>query len=259
MVAILTTVIDGSYISMDESFPELMLLLDSTSDHRIRWIPWHLDFLLKTVASSRTSTCSQQFRLHLKTISHLLGQFKSSKNQSGDGWESLFTAVLLIRVLVRLGSSGLLSLSDFVQTNQSYRVTFNHPIKLPDSTHYGDIDDPATFLKCIDDVEVNCATVAIYFPPHVQFKKYDLFVRIWDQYGRIICTNGYQLKEGRQIPRIESDTDLCDTSYVVRGKSAQSSATLRNWEVPGERRINDFFGVSGEYWTPLKWEQLRGG
>ena len=33
----------------------------------------------------------------------------------------------------------------------------------------------------------------------------------------------------------------------------------QNWKVPEPRVIEDFFGVSGSFWTPAQWKALAGG
>lgn len=164
--------------------------------------------------------------------------------------------MLLIRIIIRR-SSALLSLSQFVQSKEQYAITFNSPFELPEKTHFGEIDDPNIFLACIDKATVNRATVGIYYPTHASFKKYDLFVRVWDKHGTVSFTNGYQLKEGKVMPTEESETTLCDESYVVRGQTAKKMTSLRNWKLPGTKDMDEFFGVSGAEWTPVKWRALK--
>ena len=48
-------------------------------------------------------------------------------------------------------------------------------------------------------------------------------------------------------------------SFVIRGEAAQVPGTGRDWTRPSEDEIDEFFGVSGQHWTPRQWKNLSSG
>jgi len=42
------------------------------------------------------------------------------------------------------------------------------------------------------------------------------------------------------------------TSFVIQGKATSQSYVENGWIYPSKYEIKDFYGVSGEFWTP-KW------
>jgi hypothetical protein len=65
---------------------------------------------------------------------------------------------------------------------------------------------------------------------------------------------GYQLKQGNGTPQNEAATKAFTKSFLVRG---DAEWTKPGWTVPANDEINDFFGKSGQKWTPAAWEALR--
>ena len=61
--------------------------------------------------------------------------------------------------------------------------------------------------------------IAIYFPPHARFERYDVIVIVWDKLGRR-QNIGYQLKEGGALPKSGTNRKFT-SSYVIRGDSAE--------------------------------------
>ena len=68
---------------------------------------------------------------------------------------------------------------------------------------------------------------------------------------------GYQLKEGKGLPKASAMTDKFEKSFVIRGIPAQSPGERKDWERPSEMEIDAFFGVSGMLWTPRRWKELN--
>jgi hypothetical protein len=79
---------------VDNMLSPLQQLIDTVSvddgTGRVRWIPFHMMEALRKFSSW------EGFR-DLEDIVRLFNAFKNAKESSGDGWEPLFVAVLLIR------------------------------------------------------------------------------------------------------------------------------------------------------------------
>ena len=122
---------------------------------------------------------------------------------------------------------------------------------------FEDIKDADTLMQAIEkaEAEVKGAHVAIYYPSHANFKQYDMLVVMWDEDGNRFKTIGYQLKEGKEIPAGQARRSF--QNLVVRGKAAQKSNKLRNWEIASDEQIDCFFGSSGVQWTPKRWKELK--
>merc|ERR1711991_1268220 len=96
--------------------------------------------------------------------------------------------------------------------------------------------------------------IVVYYPSHNSFEMYDAIVASYDtKKNRNLW--GYQLKEGKEIPKLEAD-DICQRSFVIRGKAAKSGLKKRSWIVASEKAIENLMGESGMHWTPKAWAEL---
>lgn len=97
--------------------------------------------------------------------------------------------------------------------------------------------------------------VAVFYPPHARFETYDLLVVVY-QRADARQVYGYQLKEGRDIPKKEAANNLCQYSYVIRGFAAEREKLLRSWEVASDEDIDQFLGVTGACLAPKRWRSF---
>jgi hypothetical protein len=66
---------------------------------------------------------------------------------------------------------------------------------------------------------------------------------------------GYQLKEGRKIPK-KMSSDACQHCYVIRGYAFQQETLLRGWHVSSDAEVEEFLGVTGSCLAPKQWRVL---
>ena len=234
--------------------PSLEELMDTSIAGKLLWIPAHMVYVLETVAED--SHLSDDLPWMLQKICTLFGQFKDAKTYGGDGWEALFGLVLLVRILTKQSDDLIDVESSLLIIGADYKTSFNQPIDVSRKM-FGDFDDINSMLAAIPQRNPDGASarVAVYYPTHASFKTYDMFVVIWNPNGERSRVIGYQLKEGREIPKEGADQGV--ESFVVRGKAAQRSCNLRYWKVASDAQISNFFGESGVNWTPKKWKELK--
>ena len=231
----------------------LLPLMDTVASDTVRWVPYHMTNVLSTFAEDGSALSEPVKAILLNIVNQLTG-FKEAKCLSGDAWERLFVAVLLIRSLSRQVDESILPLGgDYSNCS----VSFNAPFDLMGKT-YEAFTEAAEFAKGIVAPE-HFPHIAVYFPPNAQFKDVDVIVACWKD-ARSPTLYGYQLKEGKQLPDRAAPSVLAKT-FVIRGKAAgsprASSATRAGWTIPSATEIDAFFGVSGLHWTPAKWAELE--
>jgi hypothetical protein len=245
MILLLQSFLDGRPNLVPEPLHQLM---DSCSLDKIRWIPFHMMEVLQSLSLS----CSQDLRLLLRHIVELFDSFKGAKNLSGDGWESLFVIVLLIRSVSGMFDNCLLPLREGMV---GCKVFFNRFLDLRDGKSFEDICEVQDLVNRMEPPQ-QFPSIVVYYPSHNSFKLYDAVVAAYDRNGSRQLF-GYQLKEGKEIPRKLADDDLLIRSYVVRGQAAQLPKELRKWTIVSEQEIEVFLGESGMMWTPSKWKDLK--
>jgi hypothetical protein len=239
-----------SFITGDPKLvPEPLLVLmntfvDKDQKVKVQWIPVHMMAVLKRFQQVRDLTDTGIVR----GIVEQLWLFAHAKEGSGDAWEHLFVAVLLIRAATWQFDNAMLELYGFVKCS----VSFNEPFGQTKSFEMyrtvdkfvGSIRAPETFPH-----------VAVYLPTNASFEEVDVIVATWDK-ARSRRLYGYQLKEGKQLPSKPSNTTFLQ-SWVIRGEAAQESQQIRNWRVASTDEISAFFGTSGMFWTPQAWKELQ--
>ena len=165
----------------------------------------------------------------------------------------MFGLVLLVRILTK-ESDDLIDLTPFVETNIAFESSYNSPITVTARQQFEDFQDVDALMAAIPKKQ-DGAHVAIYYPTHASSKQYDTLVVMWNEAWDWFKTIGYQLKEGKEMPADEARSGF--QNFVVRGKAAQRSIKLRNWEFPSDGQIESFFGTSGVHWTPKRWKELK--
>lgn len=250
VLRLLKSLITGEKEAVPESLEQLM---DTSDGGKMRWIPDHMVYVLGEIAEQGCEKLTGDFRTLVQKIADLFDQFRGAKTYGGDGWEALFGLVLLVRVLTKQ-SDHLIDLETFLSTNIQFTTSFNQPICVTKNNQFKDFKDAAALLAAIPKKQKG-AHVAIYYPSHASFKQYDMLVVMWDATGVRFKVIGYQLKEGKEIPSDQANPGF--ENFVVRGKAAQKSNTLRNWAIASDDQIDSFFGTSGVQWTPKKWKELK--
>jgi hypothetical protein len=244
---LLRSFITGDQLDVMEPLLQLMDAAESkekiTAESSIVWwIPYHMAPVLKEF--SKTAG----FEL-LGEINRQFNSFMDAKTGSGDGWESLFVCVLLIRCLS--GSFDekvfpLLAGWDMRECTVSYNTLFGYDVNFDTPV----LEDFVGAIKC----PTTFPHIAVYYPTHSQFELYDIIVVLYETKNKS-CRYGYQLKEGTALPK-KAGVELFSKSYVIRGDAAQTCAVKNNWIKPSTGEISAFFGESGKNWTPSRWKEL---
>ena len=243
-VDILRSLVDGNVKCLPEAFHNLLDSSHSDSGtEMIRWVPYHLEYVLANMQLGYRKS------LLAKAISVLCNQLLTAKESSGEGWEAVFVLFLLARCVS--GSWHQVMLPEFAfQGSQEPQVVFNG--------HY----NGTTFFSQIQTwdqlksgivVQEN-PTISIFFPTHAGFQAYDVFV-VFSESREIRHVIGFQLKEGKSNAQQPVHSSV-QNSFVVKGDPPEVQRTSSGWTIPAEKDINEFFGVSGEHWTPKRWKKL---
>ncbi len=149
---------------VDNLMKPLEQLMNVVENDTVQWIPYHM----MEVLSKFHKCCS----FPLLQIVKLFDNFYSAKFQSGDGWETLFAAVLMIRLLSGEFGEGILPLpGDFA----SCAVSYNEHLK------GGVIFDDISSLEELEKLMVpplNLPHVVVYYPSHAAFAHYDLVLAV---------------------------------------------------------------------------------
>ena len=237
---LLHTFISGDAVDVFPPLQRLMTTVSREGRKLVQWIPFHMMEVLACF-----SHVSELRRL--EEIVRLFNSFKGAKKSSGDGWESLFVAVMLIRCWSQSSDYCILPMTIMPTCTFSYNTPFSGNFATREVDEFvAGIVEPPSFPH-----------VAIYYPSHASFRLYDVIVAHFDEW-RVRRLYGYQLKEGKALPK-EVAMPHFEGSFVIRGEAAQVPGTGRDWTRPSEDEIDEFFGVSGQHWTPRQWKKLSSG
>jgi hypothetical protein len=245
VVALLSSFITGAQTSILHPLHELM----STAQKKmLRWIPFHMTEVLRIFAKVLTNA---QLKMIVESIVSLFDKFFAQPNSSDKAWEDLFLIVLLIRLATTQWDPIFLPLNI-----SGYSISLNTNI-----THagkpYGKIDDVYFQVKCMETPK-QFPHVSVYYPNNAGFNMYDVVLAVYhskddrDLYG-------YQLKEGKKIPKKYLLSNHFKLSVLVRGQPAKKITKKIQqgiWLIPNEEQNKSFLGESGQHWTPSVWRKL---
>jgi hypothetical protein len=242
------TCLNGKYKLVPDLFLKFM---DIEDDDTVLWVPAHIVEIMCFITYHSRGTCSHGVLSCCSAIASAFERLNDSKLKSGEGWEGLFLAVLLIRIVARENHK----LLDIPETYTMKVDDFDFK-RDDDRVYITEIVDPAEYIDRIPGAGKRKDHISVYCPVQSSFMTYDLFLVVWDEEGKRYIT-GYQLKEGEALP----DKDPLSTvarNYAVRGASTEKETqTKYKWTSVSEPDISSFFGVSGVNWTPMAWANLH--
>lgn len=244
---LLSSFLSGEASRVPEPLLQLMSVAPIGGQGKLVWIPYHMVHVLENIASSEVVDVA--LRAVVTVLKDMFGGFETGKTSGGDSWEALFAIALVFRLVTRSFHS-LLKLDEALIPNATCGLSYNRfweqrgQLAFPDiltlDQLIGGLVDPMAYPH-----------VAVYYPPHARFEAYDLIVVLHQAQGRRIVY-GYQLKEGRAIPKNMS-SEACQHSYVIRGDASQQETLLRGWHVASDDEIESFLGVTGSCLAPKRW------
>ena len=248
---LLSSFLFGDPARVPKPLLQLMSVSPVEGQGKITWIPYHMMHVLESILSS--SDGSRSVRQVVSVVQAMLHGFETGKTSGGDSWEALFAISLIVR-LVTGYYDDLLPIHTFLPSTSEYDVTYN---TLWEQTQSGaSFPSITTIEQLIEGLTLppSYPHVAVFYPPHARFEAYDLLVVAYQQ-ADVRQVYGYQLKEGRVIPKKEVNS-LCQHSYVIRGFAAEREKLLRGWKVASDEDIDQFLGVSGTSLAPKQWRSL---
>jgi hypothetical protein len=142
---------------------------------------------------SQSTSLQPRVRCCLAGICFQLATFKNHKEQSGDGWEAL----VIVAMLVRCVTNTFCNLDPL--HGSYYEVSWNEPFM--DTVNFG--------CKTVDEFisgipfRKSERSLTVYYPTNSKFEAYDIILAYWDDDGARHLL-GYQLKEGKAIPKREA-------------------------------------------------------
>jgi hypothetical protein len=221
--------------------------MNTVGKNKVSWIPYYLDLVLRSF--SNIESLNLNTRSFLLTIADMLNQFRTGKKDSGEDWESLFIVVLLVRLL-----SNTMNIFFTLNRDESYSVSFN--------TYFNSRDKSFESFTKVDDFAANIRPppnfphVSVYYPTHAKFEELDIILAVWKNVNKKLLY-GFQLKKGKNLPEktLAANTEF-EKCYVIRGAAAKVGESIREWNITSNNDIAEFFGVSGERWTPKYWEEI---
>jgi hypothetical protein len=219
----------------------------------VRWVPYHLQFLMGRLKTDTHLDVSH--RAYAEKIEELCYSLRTAKHQSGDAWEALFVIFLLARCVAGIPhkSSNNNSMVPKHWFEEKVKVTYYARDKDATKT----IDDCTSWrdIKEIIDRKSTGKQLAIIYPTHAKFEVYDVIVLYLD--GKTIKeTWGYQCKERKANSQHSANKEFTK-SFVVKGEPPVDNQTKKGWTIPSNSQITEFFGVSGNRWTPQEWRRLQ--
>ena len=225
----------------------------------VLWIPYHMIYVLKKIIAD--GGVNSRSAGHLQTLVTCLNTFNEEQNEPGEGWESLFVLVLLVRCLTR-SLDTVLTINFASFTYEDYKVTVNEPLE-PQELSIENMKNVKELLTTIpDEVDRGRHHIAIYWPIHSGSQVYDIVAVAWKD-GKKFAVVCYQLKEGDGLKPAKV-IDSCNKIFLINGEATQeeNEATGGNnaqnkWTTPSKEEISECFGSSGHYWTRQNWNELN--
>jgi hypothetical protein len=239
---LLSSFISGEAASVPGPLLYLMDPLSVPKGNVVRWIPFHM--LKVLVAFSKN--VSPPLQTIILSVDKLFANFCGAKYNSGEAWEALFVIVLLIRVASHTFDESIfprpLNFPD--QYSYSYNKLF---CDKPNGKALEEVHKLEEYISCLKTPD-NVPHIAVYYPQHSNFEKYDVIVAAYDEYRNRVLY-GYQLKEGAKTPAATMPpSEKFKHSVWVRGHAAKTgSSSGTGWQVPSTGDIETFFGESGRH------------
>jgi hypothetical protein len=229
-------------------FAPLLHLMDTGKVGNISWIPYHMTEVLRDFG--RSASLSQSMRLGLGHVVEHFQQFRDSKEGSGDGWEALLVATLLMRALSGKFDTTCFKLNGAFQA-PACTVSFNMLLERNDAHRILSVDE---FVDQIRE-PYSYPHIGIFCPHHASFEDVDVIVAAWSEKGKRILY-GYQLREGKKLPQKMANS-LFNSCWAIRGDPPKKGKDVLGWAPVNASDVNEFFGYSGKQWTPKRWKKLN--
>mmetsp|Transcript_20522 Transcript_20522/g.28359 ORF Transcript_20522/g.28359 Transcript_20522/m.28359 type:complete len:237 (-) Transcript_20522:111-821(-) len=195
----------------------------------------------------------ESLRVALRKIVELFNELSTAEESSGKAWERLFLVVVISRVVSGKFDEVILPLD----LSMDYFISFNQFIH-SDKKPLESIVDIDEFVGCFTEPD-RYPHVAIYQPTNASFPLFDLIIAVYGKTGKRRLY-AYQLKEGREIPNLNTsqlEETKFDACVLVRGQPSQGETrSKQRWIIPSKSEITAFFGESGKHWTPEEWNKL---
>jgi hypothetical protein len=246
---LLLSFLSGDTSRVPSALLQLMTVSPIEGQGKIVWIPYHMMHVLESIAGA--APVGPVLREVVEVIHDMFHGFESGKTSGGDSWEALF----VVTTMVRIATGHFHALLQLDPVTYAYCGVSYNRLWAP---HQCDLEFPSitTLDQLIGGLTKPSAYphVAAFYPPHARFEAYDLIVVAY-QAVNVRIVYGYQLKEGRVIPK-KMASDVCQHSYVIRGFAAQQETLLRGWRVVSDEEIEGFLGVTGSCLAPKQWRAL---
>jgi hypothetical protein len=240
----------------------LHILLDTTADGKIRWVPFHLQAVCDSLVLSEDNGC-QQLSQDIRDLCNLL---ENSPAESGKRREALFTLFLLARCVARSQDGYLIDPQWFKE--RSVQVRFN-PYNL--SWYLDDCKSWETLKEGTSLYGDQRPTIAVFLPRNNSFKGLDV-IAVYIEKDKVVSCRGYQLEEGVAYPdastadiasldsSAEPDSSELDKDFIDRfhimGLPPGRTKGCKSWRSPTSQQLHKFFGVSGNGLTPQALSRL---
>ena len=244
---ILRSLIIGKAMLVPE---QLHMILDTAGNENgpsvIRWVPFHLSFVLSNLATANAFS----YRLIATHMEKLCNSIRDSKIYSGDGWEGIFVRFLLARCLTGSCDEYFVPSKWFLENP---KVLFNAPYQSNEQRLFSACENWEQLLESVTPGAE--PQLSILFPTHSRFATYDVLA-VYSKDGQNKSIYGYQLKEGT-ASTANFGTNGIERRFWVQGKSPKIAKSKQNWEIPGKADIDTFYGESGKHWTPEQWRKFE--
>ena len=226
--------------------------VDETGSTLLRWIPLHFEYVMSRVALPFDS----QLQVVANKLVELCQLLFIAKDKSGDGWEAAFVIVLLLRCAAHFPDNYFLPANWF---RGSPAIEYNNY-----ESELSECSDGSTVLSdctCWSNLQRGIQvgrrpTIVVQFPNNARFERYDAFVLLYKD-GILTDSRGFQLKEGKNNPSKSPLPDI-GCSFVIKGCApVKADNKPGEWRFASKQEISNFFGVSGERWTPAYLESFK--
>eukprot|EP00934_Nitzschia_sp_Nitz4_P006967 Nitzschia sp. Nitz4//scaffold155_size52807//46639//49418//NITZ4_006803-RA/size52807-processed-gene-0.10-mRNA-1//1//CDS//3329537390//6957//frame0 len=256
---------------------ELLPLMDVVKDEqtkkeKIVWVLWHMWNVLDHIQKSQRTLMSKGMLENCGTLGRLLLGLDRAKPKSGNAWESLFCATLLIRLITGSFGGSEEKLLPLPASFRNCRVSFNTHFKKDEESdkelpHLSAITRVEEFTSIIspplgttdEETQQLYPHVVLYKPPHSSFKVYDIILVAYESVGSPETYFGYQLKEGYCSPAsLHTPNDRFSKSFLVCGSAPHKprKGVSKSWIVASSDEVKSFLGDSGSVLEPKQWQEF---